>query len=159
VLFVRAAAALAFGIAMLVSVRASAAIVPACEHDAVTRLPTVHLESSCNAAADADYASDSGFAPMCGEQGISAVAPPRLHPIADARIEAGSACSSIDVGQTICPRGTDPSLVQSPAVTDHGMLGAVVLVQPAPFLEMIDPTEPTGGPLSGFGNGVYHPPR
>jgi hypothetical protein len=96
---------------------------------------------------------------MSGEQGVSAIAPPRLLPIADARIEAGPSCSSIDLGPTIGPRGTDSTLLQSPGITDQGMLGAVTLVQPPPFLEMIDVTEPTGGPRSGFGNGVYHPPR
>lgn len=158
-LFVCAAAALAFAVSMIVPARALAAIVPACEHDAVSMIPAVPLESSCDAAAEGDLDDTSGAAPICDEQGVSAVAPPRLHPIVDARIEAGHVCSSTSVGPSIGPQRGDHPVLHSPAIVNQATLGAPVVVRPALFVEMDDLSEIVGGPRIGFQHGIYHPPR
>lgn len=153
----RLLAGVVFALAMIVPFRASAAIVPACEVDVETRAP---IESSCDSAGRDDHASDSVAAPMCGEQGVSAIAPPRLMPVADARIEARSACSSFEQGPSVSPQSNDPPALTGSAMLERATLDASLVVRPAPFLDIIALPAPIGGrPLAGFGDDVYHPPR
>lgn len=158
-LLARVAGAVVFALALLIPFRASAAIVPACEVDVETRAPATPIESRCDGSDDGDHATDSVAAPMCGEQGISAVAPPRLLPIADARIEGRSPCSSVDLGPSIGPRTSDPPTLSGSATLERAMLDAGLSVQPAPFLEMAGFPEPSGGPRAGFSTDIFHPPR
>lgn len=157
-LFARVVGAVVFALAMLVPFRASAAIVPACEVDMESRVPATRLESSCDGEGG-DHSVDSVAAPMCGEQGVSVLAPPRLLPIADARIEARSACGSVELGPSIGPQTGDPPALSGSATLERAMLDTAFVVPPAPLLELAGLPEPTGGPRPGFADTIYHPPR
>jgi hypothetical protein len=158
-LFARLAGAVVFALALLIPFRASAAIVPACEVDVETRAPATPLESSCNTAEGSDHVVDSVAAPMCGDQGVSAIAPPRLLPIADARIEARTSCSGVETGPSCGPNTGDPPAISSSATFERAMLDTALVVPPSPFLELADSVDPSGGPRAGFGATIYHPPR
>lgn len=167
---VRALSALAFVAAVVLPRWASAVILPLCEHDAMTLMPVSSLERElegstsispppppCDEATDG---GDSSAAPICDPDGASAVAPPRLLPVADARIEAVPSCGeSSFVGPSIGPQRGDHPALTSPAVVDHAALTAALLVPPAPFVECAVFPAPTGGPRAGVANGVFRPPR
>jgi hypothetical protein len=158
-LFARVVGAVVFALALLIPFRASAAIVPACEVDVETRAPATPLETSCDTTDGSDHAVDSVAAPMCGDQGISAIAPPRLLPIADARIEARPSCSGIETGPSCGPQTGDPPAISSSATFERATLDTALVVPPPPFLELASSVEPSGGPRAGFGISIYHPPR
>lgn len=158
-LFARVVGAVVFALAMLVPFRASAAIVPACEVDVETRAPAPQLESSCDGDSGSDHAVDSVAAPMCGEQGVSVLAPPRLLPVADARIEARHSCSGFERGPSIGPHTGDPPSISSSATLERAVLDAGLVVPPSPLLELGGFPAPTGGPRAGFAENIYHPPR
>jgi hypothetical protein len=152
----RAIAAAAFALAVLLPLRASAAIVPACEPDAATWMP-VAVESSCDT--DENPIANGVAAPICDPDGASAVAPPRLLPIPDARIEAAPACDAASVSPMVGPRGNDHPAITSPAIIDHATLTGGLFVPPAPLLACVDAPDPAGGPRAGVADDVYHPPR
>jgi hypothetical protein len=152
----RAIAAAAFALAVLLPLRASAAIVPACEPDVVTWMP-VAFETSCGS--DENPIADGIAAPICDPDGASAVAPPRLLPIPDARIEAVPACDEASIGPMVGPRGNDHPAITSPAIIDHATLTGGLVVPPAPLLACVGAPEPAGGPRAGVAEDVYHPPR
>jgi hypothetical protein len=162
-LLARVVGAIVFALAMLVPFRAGAAIVPACEVDVETRSPAMPLESACDNAltmdGGSDHAVDSVAAPMCGEQGISTIAPPRLLPVADARIDARTSCSTADHGPSVGPRSGDPPALSGSATLERATLDARLFVRPPPFTEMAGFPEPSGGPRAGFDIAIYHPPR
>lgn len=161
---VRLFAALAFFvIAALVPSRAFATIIPTCEHDAVTRMPSalepVKLETSCDDAVDAATA-DGTAAPICDPAGASAIAPPRLLPVSDARIEATPSCGfAFERGPSISPSGDSHPLLMSPAILEQATLAGALVVPPAPFVGHADELAPRGGPRAGVTNDVFHPPR
>jgi len=164
-----ALAALAFVVTVLLPLRASAAIIPTCEHDAVTAMPSLTrellespfespFESPCDAP-DAAIAEGSA-APICDPSGASAVAPPRILPITDARIDAVPNCGdSSSIGPMIGPRSGDHHAMSSAAIVDQAMLAGDLFVPPAPFVETVDPLTPAGGPRAAVRADVYHPPR
>lgn len=133
-------------------------IIPTCENDALSQMPLT-LNMSCDEAAEAALA-DGSAAPICDPSGASAIAPPRLLPIADARIESAPGCGdSAEAGPMIGPhRGDHPALTSS-AILDQTTLAADLFVPPAPFLESADLPAPAGGPRAGARKDIYHPPR
>jgi hypothetical protein len=157
-LAMRALAVFAFVVTVLLPLRASATIIPTCENDTSTKMP-VTLEMSCEEAAEAAVAEGTP-APICDPAGASAIAPPRILPIPDARIEAAPICGEkMSVGPSIGPRTGDHPALSSPAILDQTTLLDDIMVPPAPFLESVDAPPPAGGPSAGVRDDVYHPPR
>ena len=180
----------AFAVAMLfpllVPRTAAAAILPLCEVDSATVMPRTSAPlpspiafaaaeeptpscdelgrlSAANAAnaANDDDTIDPKIAAYCDARGASAVAPQRIVPIADGRIEAGSSCARVEgSAQTIAPAPHDSSTTGSAAfLLDPAALDASATVLPAPS-ELLPAYAPvTDGDCSGIEQAVYHPPR
>ncbi|APR80298.1 Hypothetical protein A7982_05645 [Minicystis rosea] len=147
---------------------AFAALLPACESHEVTptppewlAMPTI-LPDSCTLGEirNDEDPGDPRVAAMCSESGASVVAPPRVVPIVDARIEASSGCTG-EISAPVCgPSSHDTPLGQPAfAVLDHAMLGDGLLIPPATS-ELAPPFRAAAGmPRAGVKHAVEHPPR
>ncbi|EYF05428.1 hypothetical protein [Chondromyces apiculatus] len=165
--FKRLVAVMAFALGFCLPLQAYAALVQVCEDDALTRAPVpaqdANHTSECGAAPlQDDDISDTNAAPLCDPRGVSAVAPLRIHPIVDARIEAGLSCGGeADAAPKVGPRSSDPApMLDSVAASSWAVL-VPDIVLPLPIEgEMLVPSPPvTGAALPGFRQGIYHPPR
>ncbi|MEP7120695.1 MAG: hypothetical protein ABJE95_07295 [Byssovorax sp.] len=159
---------------------AGAAILPLCEVDAATVMPRVPPPSplafaaaeeptpSCdevsrlnnNAVADDDIV-DPKIAAYCDARGASAIAPQRIVPITDARIEATPSCARLDIStQTIAPSPHDgPAMGSAALALDPAALDPSTLVHPASSELLPDYAPVTDVDCSGIERSVYHPPR
>jgi hypothetical protein len=176
---------LAVAVMMLAPAIARAALIPECEaHDQLTRMPVEWVAptppppsaDSCDAgvgltmegdrpaqlvaAPHPDELGDTRLAPMCDERGACVVAPPRIHPVADDRIEAGTRCGWDSSGPLVAPGPRhSPDALTSPMLAQHAVLDALAMVPPAPS-ELAAPfPRPSGGPRIGYARGIDHPPR
>lgn len=167
----------AFAVVLLIPLRARAAILPLCEVDAATVMPRMPVlpplafaaaaeepTPSCDqlsAVADDEDGIDPRIAAFCDARGASAIAPQRIAPINDARIDANPACARLDTStQTIAPSPRDGLATSSAALLlDPAALDAAAMIAPAPsellpaFAPVIDRDR------AGVERSVYHPPR
>jgi len=162
---------LAFTGAFLVPVIARAAVLAEAADEDVCKVG--ELRSSVQDAALASLTSKAEHAPvddiddskaggMCDDRGACVVAPPRVHPVGNARIQAPRGCSFGGHGASawIGP-GPDevPATGSAPVLAQHAVLDVVSLVPPASselgpaFLPV------AGGPRVGIARGVERPPR
>jgi hypothetical protein len=168
----------AFAVALLFPLTASAAILPLCEVDAATVMPRAPLPSplafaaaeeptpACDQLAaaganDDDDAVDPKIAAFCDARGASAIAPQRIVPISDARIEAVPSCSRLDLStQTIAPSPRD-GLAAGPAamLLDPAAIDPSAMIFPASSELLPDYAPVTDVGCSGIEQAVYHPPR
>jgi hypothetical protein len=189
-LFQRLLVLLAFAGVILVPARARAAICTLCEaHDLLTFVASAASATSappaetCMPDAGAPVPADAGLAvpcedpgdlrvpALCDNRGASMIAPPRVLPVADARIEAVHGCAS-ELAALIndgCgqrshaaigpgPRHS-PVAGASPVLPEHAVLDAAGMVPPASSELGPDFPPVTGGPLHGVARGIDHPPR
>lgn len=162
-------ACIALAVALLVPLRASATILPACENrELFTPLPLPSIlfaadepaapDPACGSADDAN--ADPKVAPICDPRGASAVAPPRVVPVNDASIEASGTCEVELTCPMIGPAPRDASMLHSSgALVEPATIAAIAMVQPA--LSELGPAYPPvrGETRTGIARGVYHPPR
>jgi hypothetical protein len=160
---------IALAVALLVPLRARAAILPACENrELFTLSPSLPLgdtppEPAANAACATPHSEPEGqanVAPMCDLRGASMVAPPRVHPVNDDRIEATRSCEVSSASPMIGPSPRDASAIHAgAALAAYAMLGSSPLV-PRAFSEPAPAFLPTRGEArAGVERDVYHPPR
>lgn len=146
---------------------ARAAILPACENYELSRapvewaVPTI-LPDACTLGGIEidDDLGDMTVPAMCSENGASMVAPGRVLPVVDARIDAAPGCGAKLSAPAIGPAPNEaPAAAPAFAVVDHAVLGAGVLVPPAaselapPFVVV------PGAPRAGVKHEIEHPPR
>ena len=170
----------AFAVALLFPLTAGATILPLCEVDSATVMPRVPQPSplafaaaeeptrSCdelsrlNAAAAADDDGvDPKIAAYCDARGASAIAPQRIVPINDARIEATPSCARLDSStQTIAPSPHDgPATGAAALALDPAALDPGAMIYPASSELLPDYAPVTDADCSGIEQAVYHPPR
>jgi hypothetical protein len=162
-----------FAVLALVSLawpqRALAAILPACEEGpAATMLPAPAPQpvpqSDCEQADDdGDDDTALGFgAPICDARGVSALAPPRIFPVEDSRLEAvpgtcahGSGDSATSLGPQQQERPASASFVLPHAALPElpALAAARVWVEAPPL------PEAEGHARDGSRARIYHPPR
>jgi hypothetical protein len=168
--------AVAFLFPLLSSRTAGAAILPLCEVDSATVMPRAPQPSpiafaanddpSCdelsrlNAAAD-DDGVDPKIAAYCDARGASAIAPQRIAPITDARIEATPGCARLDSStQTIAPSPHDGVAAGSAALAlDPAALDPSAMILPASSELLPDYAPVTDVDAAGIQRSIYHPPR
>jgi len=164
---------LAFTAAVLVPLLAPAiahaGLLPACESHELTAMPVEWLPKPAAPALeacsigeipnDADL-GDARVAAMCDEHGASVVAPPRVHAVADARIDLAPGCGG-ELSAPLCgpdQRGA-PARAPGPAIAEHAVLEGIVLVPPV-WYELTAPLPAAAGaPSAGVKRGIEHPPR
>ena len=128
---------LAFAAALLVPLTAQA-FVPTCEDVEATVLqrdpPSHVVDDGERCAIPPGEGDDLKIAAMCDARGLSIVAPQRILPIADARIDAARSCTSLESGSpAIGPSPDDAAGAGGPsAAVSHSVLAANGLVLPAP---------------------------
>lgn len=156
---------IAFVAAILSARVAAAAIVPACEDHQLSRMPIEWIalaasEVSSLAPAGDSEAPDVRVAAMCDVRGASMVAPPRVLPIVDARIEAVPR-SALDVfGPSIGPSAHElPVSGTAFALAEQAWLGGEMVVPPA-RCELLPPYPVASGEVpAGVTRGIERPPR
>lgn len=181
----------AFAVALLIPLSARAAILPLCEVDAMTmtpRAPLTLLEakaaalpfafaaaeevaSPCGelavgttgAAATADDADavDPKIAAFCDARGASAVAPQRILPINDARIDAPSSCAHLDTSTPTIWSSPRDGLTAGLAalLLDPASVDASAMVYPASSSLLPAYAPVTGAEHAGVLRSIDHPPR
>jgi hypothetical protein len=97
---------------------------------------------------------------MCDARAASIVAPNRIHPMSDARIDAVVSCDGIEHG----PFASAPSNNHyvdglSWANVDPTVLADAIVVRPRIYVELPPMYVNTGSPPIGFDRDIYHPPR
>ncbi|MDC0746872.1 hypothetical protein [Polyangium mundeleinium] len=162
------AVAAVFAVAWLVPLRAHAAIVPACEEDASSSLgyaprvaqPESEDEVDCTAPTAPNDEVDPQIAAMCDERGATAVAPGRIHPETDARIDAGVSCDGTAFGPALGPsHGEQSPLASFFATVPDAMLSASFDLRPAYAVELPAYPPVEGAPLRGVRREIDRPPR
>jgi hypothetical protein len=146
---------------LILPLRARAAIVPVCDDDRMTPAPAQGEPSCAVVTSVDDVTGETSAAPICDPRGASAVAPPRILPLTDARIDAVPGCDGDELSPSIGPGSRSPlpagELASAP---QHAMLFPALVVPPASATVVLSPCTPVaGGPLAGVARGVYHPPR
>lgn len=177
-LAVFAAFAVAMLVPLLLSGSAQAAILPLCEVEAATlmpRLPAVLPLAFAAATAAEDAATPCGdpsaddddanvdpkIAAFCDARGASAIAPPRILNINDARIEAAPGCARLDTSTPkLGPSPRDGYAARTIALLlDPAAVDPATLIHPASS-ELLPAYAPvTDVSLPGIEQAVYHPPR
>ncbi|WP_437639895.1 hypothetical protein [Sorangium sp. So ce854] len=152
---------LTFALALVLPLRAGAAIVPVCEEDRMTIVAPPD-EPSCTVLTSVDDATgETRDAPICDPRGASSIAPPRTLPVADDRIDAAPGCDGGDLWPKVGPNSRNPvptgELASAPQQTL--LLPEFVLPAPCAPVTHFSFIASSGGPRAGVGRGVYHPPR
>lgn len=170
VALVRGLAMVAFFAAVwLAPFQALAAIIPICDGDAISAwnpaVPTMRVAETnpvedCQAAAVSPDEQDPQVAAMCDVRAATVVAPNRIHPMSDARIDAVDSCDGIQHGPLASAPGSNPLLDGFTwAYVEPAVLSDNFAILPQPFVELpcvfVDP----GAPRAGFDREIYHPPR
>jgi hypothetical protein len=153
-----------FAVAWLAPSIARAAILPACENDAWSAAPLAHPAQErvddCASLPASEDEGDPQAAPMCDSRGASTLAPGRVHPMTDARIDAVVACDGKIFGPSLAPASGDhPAASAVWAFLDPAHLGQTFALRPMFSIELPAFPADTGAPSAGFDRGVYHPPR
>lgn len=173
--FQRLAVWTAFAVALLFSLTARAAMLPLCEVDAATVMPRLPaaLPLAFGAAEDTttpcdelsatadEEGLDAKIAAFSDARGASAVAPQRVLPINDDRIEATPGCARLDTSTPkLGPSPRDGYAAGSAALLlDPAALDPAALIHPAlsALLPAYAPVSDVS--LPGIEQAVYHPPR
>ena len=162
-----------FAATWLAPLCAMAAIVPICDGDAVSAWgPVVQAVRTADATPaedcrDAPFNANSNsdehdphVAAMCDAQAATVIAPNRIHPMSDGRIEAVVSCDGIQHGPfASAPNGNQFVDGLSWANVDPAMLTEPVIVRPQIYSELPPAFVDPGSPRIGFDREVYHPPR
>lgn len=148
---------------------ARAAILPACESHELSRTPAEWLAPTPTILPDAcslgeirndEDPGDARVAAMCSESGASVVAPGRVLPVVDARIDAAAGCSG-EVSAPAIGAGPEDAPIGPPAfaLADHAVLGAGVLLPPVASELVLSFPADAGVARAGVRRAIEHPPR
>jgi hypothetical protein len=124
--------------------------------------PSCDQLSRLNAANAADDDGvDPKIAAYCDARGASAIAPQRIAPIADGRIEATPSCARLDTSTTtIAPSPHDGLATGSAALAlDPAALDPSAMIHPASSELLPDYAPVTSADCAGIQRSIYHPPR
>jgi hypothetical protein len=140
--------------------RAMAAILPACEDAPLATMIPPPPEPTCEVVTTVDEETGTTkAAPICDPRGASAVAPPSILPVVDARLVAVKSCNGGEGLVGVAPGRTDHGgsigwVPPQAALPDGDALVPAAMYMDAPALP------PCGGePRAGVRSEVYHPPR
>lgn len=138
---------------------AAAALVPVCDADELetTMPPAV---PACEIVTTVDDTGNERAAPICDPRGASAVAPQRILPVGDARIEAGaSGCGTDNSMSALEPRRSS----DEPAASAFAVEPATVAMNEVPAAfggdSLITTSPVTGGARLGHDRRLERPPR
>lgn len=159
-----------FAASWLAPLQAMAAIVPICDGDAVSvwnpvvpavrTVETTPTDEDCRAAPSNADEHEAHVAAMCDARAATIIAPNRIHPMSDARIDAVVSCDGIQHGPFAnSSNGSEYIDGLSWAHVDPAVLSEPVMVRPRIYIELPPVFMETGSPSNGFDPDIYHPPR
>lgn len=168
----RLAMCLTVAVALLLALPARAAFVPACEARAVaTLLPPPdpsfiladdaeeQIAAACLLAAAQSDIDTSKVPALCDARGASMVAPPRILPVSNARIDAARSCDALTSSPIAGPSSHDsPGPDSSPAMIDGAVLTGLPAIAPAEGT-LLPISGESDEPRAGFAHGIERPPR
>ena len=97
---------------------------------------------------------------MCDERGATAVAPGRIHPMTDARIDAVVSCDGKEFGPAVGPsHGKESPAASFFATVPDAVLSASFDLRPAFAVELPAYPPVEGAPLRGVRQEIDRPPR
>lgn len=147
---------------LLFAFPAAAAIRPVCDDDAIVSRVPAQPEPACVVVTSVDETTGAlSTAPLCDPQGATAVAPPPILAVDDARIEAAPRCGDEGIAPLVGPRRSgDGSAAGAfgPAL-DPAHLADTPTLSAAALATTLDWLGVTGEALPGYRASVYHPPR
>jgi hypothetical protein len=162
----RAAAQLAFlltlACVLLLPVRAQAALLPTCDASELASTIVPPDEPTCTVVMRVvDQATGATTAaPICDPRGASAIAPPRILPVDDARIKATPApCGEAGLAPLSGPDARSAPHAAPAALADYALETSPPLVPPAPLTGTLERIAGNVRPLHGFVRDIEHPPR
>jgi len=170
VALVRGLAMVAFFAAVwLAPLQALAAIVQICDGDAIsawnpvvspTRATETNPADDCQAVPGNPDELDPQVAAMCDARAATVVAPDRVHPMSDARIDAVDSCDGIQHGPFASAPGSNSYIDGLTwAYVDPAVLTDGVTLRPQIYVELPSIFVEPGTPRAGFDRKIYHPPR
>jgi hypothetical protein len=138
---------------------ALAAMLPACEVEpAATMVPPA--EPVCDVIESSDEATgETSAAPICHPDGASAIAPPRILPVSDARIDAAPSCGDDGLSQGLGQVPLQDQVSVARGAGDVAILPQAPAVLPAQHEVQLPSLATFERASSGFHRGIYHPPR
>jgi hypothetical protein len=157
-----------FAATWLAPLRVFAAIIPVCDGNAVSGwapvAPALPSDPSstdaCPSSAAASDDAELHVAAMCDADAATVVAPNRIHPMSDARIDAVVSCDGIHHGPfASTPTNSHNIDGLSWVNVDPAMLTEPLVVRPRIYFELPPMFVDAGVPCTGYGREVYHPPR
>jgi hypothetical protein len=151
---------LALAFVLLFPGRARATMLPVCEADPAVSMPPA-AEPTCEIVVSNDEVTgQTTAAPICDPSGASAIAPPRILPVSDARIwGASSGCAFDEINSALGRAHDDQQGFGTSPLGQDAVLPEVPTVLPAPFVGRL-PVHPRGEEAEpGYTADVYHPPR
>ncbi len=158
-----------FAAAWLAPLQAMAAIIPICDGDAVSawgpviqagRTADTTPTDDCRATPSNSDEYEPLVAAMCDAQAATVIAPNRIHPMSDARIEAVVSCDGIQHGPfASAPNSNHYVDGLSWANVDPAVLAEPLMVRPRIYTELPPAFVDPGSPRCGFDREIYHPPR
>jgi hypothetical protein len=157
---IHALALLALAAALLLPARARAAILPVCERDEVATVQAPPQDPVCEVVTTVDDVTGvTKAAPICDPRGASAVAPPRVLPVADARIEARPSCSFDDLSKAFTPSRDEAPPSGAPALAlEPALLAPFGAVPWSGYVTGHDFLEPLGAARAGVRREIDRPP-
>lgn len=158
-----------FAAVWLAPLQAFAALMPICDGDAISAwnpvgsavLPTeTNLANDCQALTANPDEQDPQVAAMCDVRAATVVAPNRIHPMSDARIDAVDSCDGIQHSPLASAPGSNPWIDGLTwAYIEPAVLSDSLAILPQTFIELPSVFVDPGEPRIGFDREIYHPPR
>lgn len=146
---------------LLLTLGAQAALVPTCDAAELASRVSPPEEPSCAVVTRVvDQATGATTAaPICDPRGASAIAPQRILPVEDARIDASPSCGADELAPLTGSNARSTPQAAPAALADQALPSAEPVIAPATLSMMLEYLEPAVGPVYGVSRAIEHPPR
>lgn len=146
---------------LLLALGAQAALVPTCDAAELASRFSPPEEPSCTVVTRVvdEATGATTAAPICDPRGASAIAPQRILPVEDARIDASPSCGADALAPVTGSNARSAPYAAPAALADQALPSADSVIPPATLSATLEYLEPVHRPLCGVRRAVEHPPR
>ena len=158
-----------FAAVWLAPLQAFAAIIQICDGDAISawnpavspsRATETNPTDDCPVTPGSPDEQDPQVAAMCDARAATVVAPDRVHPMSDARIDAVDSCDGFQHGPLVSAPGSNPHFDGLAwAYIEPAVLTDALTIRPQVFIDLPPIFIAPGSPRIGFDREIFHPPR
>jgi hypothetical protein len=152
---------LALVVAWLLPRAARAALVPTCDAAELATIVAPPEQPSCTVVTRVidEATGATQAAPICDPRGASAIAPQRVLPVEDARIDAAPSCGADELVPLVGPHAQGTPQALPAGLAEAAIVSANPPVPKATLSAILDAIEVPSRPHAGFERGIDHPPR